>query len=74
MSYLHYQYQHCDSKPNLPGISLLLPKNIMENIWNLVSPEKWEPWSCYPHSISDVTEACASHLEYFAQLNATKEL
>ncbi len=32
------------SKPNWPWISLLLPGNNMENTWNFVSQEKWEPW------------------------------
>ncbi len=33
-----------DSKLEWPGNSLLLPGNKMENMWNFVSPEKWEPW------------------------------
>ncbi len=32
-----------DLKPNLPWISLLLPGNYLENTWNFVSQEKWEP-------------------------------
>ncbi len=32
-----------DSKPNWPWISLLLPGNNLENTWNFVSPDKWEP-------------------------------
>ncbi len=31
-----------DSKPNWPGILLLLFGNNLENTWNLVSPKKWE--------------------------------
>ncbi len=34
-----------DSKSNWPGISLTLPGNNLENTWNFVSPEKWEPWN-----------------------------
>ncbi len=36
------------SKSNWPGISLLLPGNNLENTWNFLSPEKWEP--CMPNS------------------------
>ncbi len=43
LSYLHYQHKDYDSKPNWPGISLYLPGNNLENTWNCVSPEKWEP-------------------------------
>ncbi len=32
-----------DSKPNWPCISLHLPGNNLENTWNFLSPEKWEP-------------------------------
>ncbi len=32
-------------KTNLKGISLFLPGNNLENTWNFVSPEKWEPCS-----------------------------
>ncbi len=36
-----------DLKPNWPWISLLLPGNNLENTWNLVSQEKWEPRICF---------------------------
>ncbi len=36
MSYLHYQYNHCDSKPNWHVISLLLPRSNLENTWNFM--------------------------------------
>ncbi len=39
--YLHYQLT--DSKSNWPWISLFLPGNNLENTWNFVSQEKWEP-------------------------------
>ncbi len=35
-----------DSKPKLPWISLFLPGNNLENTWNFVSQEKWEPCIC----------------------------
>ncbi len=38
---------HCDSKPNWPGFSLLLPGDNLENTWNVVSQEQWEPWICW---------------------------
>ncbi len=47
MSYLLYQDKPCDSKLNWPGISLLLPGNNLENTWNFMSPEKWEPCDSY---------------------------
>ncbi len=37
-----------DLKSNQLGISLLLPGDNLENIWNFVLPEKWEP--CYLYS------------------------
>ncbi len=36
--------RNTDLKSNWPWISLLLPGNNLENIWNFVSQEKWEPW------------------------------
>ncbi len=36
-----------DSKTNWPWISLLSPGNNMENTWNVVSQEKWEPCICF---------------------------
>ncbi len=33
----------CHSEPNWPGIIFLLHENNMEDTWNFVSPEKWEP-------------------------------
>ncbi len=36
-----------DSKPKWPWISLLLPGNNLENTWNVVSEEKWEPCICF---------------------------
>ncbi len=51
-----------DSKPNWPGISLHLPGNNLENTWNFVSPEKWEPWNSWEvqwrnreHGVSHIT-------------------
>ncbi len=39
------QCKHCDSKPNWPAISLLLPGNNLENTWHSMLSEKWEPWT-----------------------------
>ncbi len=36
-----------DWKPNWPWISLLLPGYILENTWNFVSQEKWDPCICF---------------------------
>ncbi len=48
MSYLNiYQLKHCDSMPNWSRISMLLPGNNLENMWNLVLQRKWELWYCY---------------------------
>jgi hypothetical protein len=30
-----------------PGISSNLPRKNMENTWNFLSPEKWEPWKAW---------------------------
>ncbi len=42
LSYIHYQYQHCHSKTNWPGIWMLLPGNNWGNTWTLMSSEKWD--------------------------------
>ncbi len=42
--------QNTDSMPNGPGISLIIPASNLENTWNFVSPEKFEPFqdTLYP--------------------------
>ncbi len=47
-----------DSKPNWAWISLLLPGNNLENTWNFVSQEKWEPWICLAHFKIYITKIC----------------
>ncbi len=35
------------SNQDWPGISLIIPGNNLENAWNILSPEKWEPWTTF---------------------------
>ncbi len=54
------------TKPNWPVISLVLPGNNLENTWNFMSAEKWEPckWCiycwCY-RSVSSASVATEQH-------------
>ncbi len=47
-----------DSKPNCHWISLLLPGNNLENTWNFVSQEKWEPCIMPPPPYSSYRPTC----------------
>ncbi len=47
LCYIYIINTNTDSKPNWPWISLLLLGNNLENTWNFVLQEKWEPCICF---------------------------
>ncbi len=53
LCYIYIINSNTDSKPNWPWISLLLPGNNLENTWNFVSQEKWEPCMIYFNTFRD---------------------
>ncbi len=43
LSYLHYQHKHWFKAKLTWDFIAFLPGNNLENTWNFVSPQKWEP-------------------------------